>query len=82
MVSVIQQCKSAIIIYTSLPSAFLPSPHPIPPGITECQIRLLDLESNFSPLLVRWMNAEPVIQIEESQKEKNKYSILMHMCGI
>ena len=27
--------------------------------------------------LVRWMNLEPVIQSEVSQKEKNKYSILM-----
>ena len=29
-----------------------------------------------------WMDLETVIQSEVSQKEKNKYSILMHICGI
>ena len=33
-------------------------------------------------VLVRWMNLEPVIQSEVSQKEKNKYCILTHMYGI
>ena len=28
-----------------------------------------------------WMNLETVIQSEVSQKEKNKYRILMHICG-
>ena len=32
-------------------------------------------------VLVRWMNLEPVIQSEVSQKEKNKY-ILMHIYEI
>ena len=29
-----------------------------------------------------WMNLDSVIQSEVSQKEKNKYDILMHICGI
>ena len=29
-----------------------------------------------------WMDLETVIQSEVSQKEKNKYSVLMHICGI
>ena len=29
-----------------------------------------------------WMLLETVIQSEVSQKEKNKYHILMHICGI
>ena len=29
-----------------------------------------------------WMDPETVIQREVSQKEKNKYHILMHICGI
>ena len=29
-----------------------------------------------------WMDIESVIQSEVSQKEKNKYCILMHICGI
>ena len=37
-------------------------------------------ESNLS--LMRWMNQEPVLQSEVSQKEKNKYHILTHTCGI
>ena len=28
-----------------------------------------------------WMNLETVIQSQVSQKEKNKYRILMHICG-
>ena len=29
-----------------------------------------------------WMDLESVIQSEVSQKEKNKYHILTHICGI
>ena len=29
-----------------------------------------------------WMDLEAVIQSEVSQKEKNKYHILTHICGI
>ena len=29
-----------------------------------------------------WMDLETVIQSEVSQKEKTKYRILMHICGI
>ena len=32
--------------------------------------------------VVRWMDLETVIQTEVSQKEKNKYHILTHICGI
>ena len=32
--------------------------------------------------VVRWMDLESVIQSEGSQKDKNKYRILMHICGI
>ena len=31
---------------------------------------------------MRWMNLEPIIQSELSQKEKNKYHILTHIYGI
>ena len=30
---------------------------------------------------MRWMNLEPIIQSEMSQKEKDKYHILMHILG-
>ena len=33
----------------------------------------------FELVLMRWMNLEPIIQSELSQKEKNKYSILTHI---
>ena len=36
----------------------------------------------FESDVVRWMNLEPVIQSEVSQKEKNKYHILTHIYGI
>ena len=33
----------------------------------------------FESVLMRWMNLEPIIQSEVSQKEKHQYSILMHL---
>ena len=36
----------------------------------------------FESLLMRWMNPEPFIQSEVSQKEKDKCHILMHIYGI
>ena len=33
-------------------------------------------------VLMRWINLEPIIQSEVSQKEKDKYHILMHKYGI
>ena len=33
-------------------------------------------------VLMRWMNLEPIIQSEVSQKEKDKYCILMHIYRI
>ena len=33
-------------------------------------------------VLIRWMNQQPIIQSELSQKEKNKYHTLTHIYGI
>ena len=33
----------------------------------------------FESVLIRWMNLEPIIQNEVSQKKKDKYYILMHI---
>ena len=33
----------------------------------------------FESVLMRWMNLEPIIQSEVSQKEKDKYHILTHI---
>ena len=38
--------------------------------------------NTFESVLMRWMNLEPIIQSEISQKVKDKYHILMHTCGI
>ena len=38
--------------------------------------------NRFESVLMRWMSLEPIIQSEVSQKEKNKYHILTHICGI
>ena len=35
--------------------------------------------SAFESVLMRWMKLEPIIQSEVSQKEKDKYCILMHI---
>ena len=43
----------------------------------------LDIKGNETELfVVRWMDLESVIQSEVSQKEKNKYRVLTHICGI
>ena len=34
--------------------------------------------NTFESILMRWMKLEPIIQSEISQKEKDKYRILMH----
>ena len=36
----------------------------------------------FESVLMSWMNLEPIIQSEVSQKEKDKHHILTHMYGI
>ena len=33
-------------------------------------------------VLMRWMNLEPIVQSEVSQKDKDKYCLLMHMYGL
>ena len=38
--------------------------------------------NTFESVLMRWMNLEPIIESEVSQKEKDKYNILMHIYGI
>ena len=38
--------------------------------------------NEFVSVVVRWMNLEGLLQSEVSQKEKNKYHILMHIYGI
>ena len=47
-------------------------------GIYYSAIKRNALES----VLMRWMNLEPIIQSEVSQKEKNRYHMLMHTHGI
>ena len=39
-------------------------------------------KNTFESVLMEWMNLEPIIQSDVSQKEKDKYHILMHIYGI
>ena len=39
-------------------------------------------KNTLESFLMRWMKLEPIIQSEVNQKEKNQYSILMHIYGI
>ena len=42
---------------------------------------LLSYKRNaFESVLMRWMNLEPIIQNEISQKEKDKYCMLLYIC--
>ena len=38
--------------------------------------------NTFESVLMRWMNLEPIIQSQVSQKIKDKYHILIHIYGI
>ena len=38
--------------------------------------------NGFESVLMMWMKLEPIIQSEISQKEKDIYCMLMHVCGI
>ena len=38
--------------------------------------------NTFESVLMKWMNLEPIIQSEVSQKEKDIYCILIHIYGI
>ena len=40
------------------------------------------IKGTYESVLMKWMNLEPIIQSEISQKEKDKYCILMHIYGI
>ena len=43
----------------------------------------LAIKRNISEsVLMRWTNLDPIIQSEVSQKEKDKYHIVMHIYGI
>ena len=39
-------------------------------------------KNSFESVLMRWMKLEPIIQSEVSQKDKDQYSILMHIYGL
>ena len=39
-------------------------------------------KNTFESVLMRWMDLEPIIQSEVSQKEKHQCSILTHIYGI
>ena len=39
-------------------------------------------KNSFKSVLMRWVKLEPIIQSEVSQKDKDQYSILMHIYGI
>ena len=45
-------------------------------------ILLSHKKNAFESVLMRWMNLEPIIQGEVSQKEKDKYRFLTHIYGI
>ena len=40
------------------------------------------IRNTFESVLMRWMNLEPIVQSEVSQKEKNKYRILTYLYRI
>ena len=46
------------------------------------KILLSHKKNTFESVLMKWMNLEPIIQSEVSQKEKDKYCILIHIYGI
>ena len=56
--------------------------HSVPPGKPTMEYYLTIKKNTFESVLMRWMELEPIIQSEVSQKEKQHYSILAHIYGI
>ena len=54
----------------------------IPPLPSPTESKSLFKKNSFESVLMRWMKLEPIIQSEVSQKDKDQYSILMHIYGI
>ena len=48
----------------------------------QCEYYSAIKRNTFESVLMRWMNTEPIIQSEVSQKEKDKYCILTHIYRI
>ena len=48
----------------------------------EILLSYIKKKNTFESVLMRWMKPELIIHSEVSQKEKDKYCILMHKCGI
>ena len=46
------------------------------------RILLTHKKNEFESAEIRWMNLEPVILSEVSQKEKTRHDVLMHIYGI
>ena len=40
------------------------------------------IRNTFESVLMRWMNLEPIVQSEVSEKEKDKSIIVTHIYGI
>ena len=45
-------------------------------------ILLSHKKEHIVSVLMRWINLEPIILSEVSQKEKNKCHVFTHICGI
>ena len=43
---------------------------------------LFSYKNTFESILMKWVNLEPIVQSEGSQKEKDEYCILMHVYRI
>ena len=54
----------------------------VPPGKPTMEYYSAIKKNTFESVLMRWMELEPIIHSEVSQKEKHQYSILTHIYGI
>ena len=54
----------------------------VPPGKPTMEYYFTIKKNTFESVLMRWMELEPILQSEVSQKEKHQYSILKHIYGI
>ena len=68
-----------LVFEVNQPYAYI---HPLPLGLPLHPPHPTTKKNEIGSFVEMWVDLESIKQSEVSQKEKNKYHILTHLCGI